>query len=159
MNLPSPSFPACSAAPPCRILVRTFSPSGGACPAAALPIPPALLPMPTGAALEPSRKTKISMIHKTSQAILFLSDTSLAWWYHTQDSPMPVIGGVAILEVGGAVGIPTDDFIPVVEAEVVVTIFACAHSEKRRGLGKCFSCFSYHLLLLIIIVNYFSTLG
>lgn len=61
-NLPSPSFPACSAAPPCRILVRTFSPSGGAGPAAALPMPPALLPMPTGTALEPSGKTDISKI-------------------------------------------------------------------------------------------------
>lgn len=49
----SPSFPACSAAPPCRILVRTLSPSAGTCPAAALPMPPGLLPMPTGAALEP----------------------------------------------------------------------------------------------------------
>lgn len=54
MTVPSPSFPACSAAPPCRILVRTLSPSAGGCPAAALPIPPGLLPIPTGAALEPS---------------------------------------------------------------------------------------------------------
>ena len=54
MTIPSPSFPACSAAPPCRILVRTLSPSAGGCPAAALPIPPGLLPIPTGAALEPS---------------------------------------------------------------------------------------------------------
>lgn len=77
MNLPSPSFPACSAAPPCRILVRTFSPSGGACPAAALLIPPALLPMLTGAAFEPSGKTKISMIHNILQAILLPSGTSL----------------------------------------------------------------------------------
>lgn len=38
---------------------------------------------------------------------------------------MPVIGGVVILDVGGAVGIPTGGFIPVVEAEVVVIIFAC----------------------------------
>lgn len=65
---------------------------------------------------------------------------------------MPVIGGVVILEVGGAVGIPTDDFIPVVEAEVVVAIFACGHSETRRGLGKGFSCFSGNLLLLIRIL-------
>lgn len=64
---------------------------------------------------------------------------------------MPVIGGVVILEAGGAVGIPTDDFIPVVEAEVGVTIFACGNSETRRGLRKRFSCFSYHLLLKIII--------
>lgn len=71
MTLPSPSFPACSAAPPCRILVRTFSPSGGACPAAALPIPPALLPMPTGAALEPSDKTK--MIYHDMQHFTGLS--------------------------------------------------------------------------------------
>lgn len=54
MRVPSPSFPACSAAPPCSILVRTFSPSAGAWPAAALPIPPGLLPIPTGAALEPA---------------------------------------------------------------------------------------------------------
>lgn len=70
---------------------------------------------------------------------------------------MPVIGGVVILEIGGAVGIPTDDFIPVVEAEVVVAIFACGRSETRR-----FSCFSFHLLLLLISLflltecNYFS---
>lgn len=49
------------------------------------------------------------------------------------DSPIPVIGGVVILEVGGAVGTPTEGFIPVVEAEGVVTIFACEHSETRRG--------------------------
>lgn len=51
---------------------------------------------------------------------------------------MPVIGGVVILEVGGAVGIPTDDFTSVVEDEVVVTIFACGHSETRRGVKKMF---------------------
>lgn len=73
---------------------------------------------------------------------------------------MPVIGGVVILEVGGAVGIPTDDFIPVVEAVVVVTIFACAHSEERKGLKrKMFHCLSYHLLLVIIFNSFFSTLG
>lgn len=53
MTVPSPSFPACSAAPPCRILVRTFSPSAGGCPAAALPIATGLLPIPTGA-LDPA---------------------------------------------------------------------------------------------------------
>lgn len=52
---------------------------------------------------------------------------------------MPVIGGVVILEVEGAVGIPTDDLIPVVE--VVVTIFACGHSETRRGIKKTFELF------------------
>lgn len=45
---------------------------------------------------------------------------------------MPVRGGVVILEVGGAVGFPTDDFIPVVEAEVVVVAFACGHSETEK---------------------------
>ena len=51
---PSPSFPACSAAAPGSILVRTFSPSAAAWGGAAPPMPPALLPIPTGA-LEPVR--------------------------------------------------------------------------------------------------------
>lgn len=50
--LPSPSFPACSAAPPGRILENTLSPSMPGWPAAALPIPPGL-----GTALDPGEKT------------------------------------------------------------------------------------------------------
>lgn len=51
---------------------------------------------------------------------------------------MPVRGGAVILEVGGAVGIPTDDFIPVVGAEVVVTTFACRHYETEKiQIIKC----------------------
>lgn len=46
--VPSPSLPACSAAPPGRILDIMLSPSMPGWPAAALPIPPGL-----GAALEP----------------------------------------------------------------------------------------------------------
>lgn len=56
--LPSPSLPACSAAPPCKIFVSTFSPSAGGCCAAALPMPPALLPIPTAGAFEPLGTTK-----------------------------------------------------------------------------------------------------
>lgn len=48
IGVPSPSLPACSAAPPGRILDNMLSPSIPGCPAAALPIPPGL-----GAALEP----------------------------------------------------------------------------------------------------------
>lgn len=51
--VPSPSFPACSAAPPGRILDNTLSPSMPGWPAAALPIPPGL-----GAALEPGQRRK-----------------------------------------------------------------------------------------------------
>lgn len=51
--LPSPSLPACSAAPPGRILDNTLSPSMPGWPAAALPIPPGL-----GAALEPGHKNR-----------------------------------------------------------------------------------------------------
>lgn len=51
--VPSPSFPACSAAPPGRILDNMLSPSMPGWPAAALPIPPGL-----GAALEPGQRKK-----------------------------------------------------------------------------------------------------
>lgn len=51
--VPSPSFPACSAAPPGRILENMLSPSMPGWPAAALPIPPGL-----GAALEPGQGKK-----------------------------------------------------------------------------------------------------
>lgn len=51
--VPSPSFPACSAAPPGRILENMLSPSMPGWPAAALPIPPGL-----GAALEPAQKNR-----------------------------------------------------------------------------------------------------
>lgn len=51
LALPSPSLPACSAAPPGRILENMPSPSMPGGPAAALPIPPGL-----GAALEPGQK-------------------------------------------------------------------------------------------------------
>lgn len=71
MALPSPSFPACSAAPPCRILVRTFSPSAGACPGAALPIPAGLLPIPTGAALEPAKKQEQSLQHLVIYYVIY----------------------------------------------------------------------------------------
>lgn len=50
------------------------------------------------------------------------------------DSPIPLIGGVVILEVGGAVGIPAEAFIPVVEAAGVVAILTCGYSETRMGL-------------------------
>lgn len=63
-TVPSPSFPACSAAPPCRILVRTFSPSAGAWPAAALPIATGLLPIPTGAALDPASNNNNKSNHQ-----------------------------------------------------------------------------------------------
>lgn len=48
VSAPSPSLPACSAAPPGRIFENMPSPSMPGWPAAALPIPPGL-----GAALEP----------------------------------------------------------------------------------------------------------
>lgn len=51
--VPSPSLPACSAAPPGRILDNMLSPSMPGWPAAALPIPPGL-----GAALEPAQGVK-----------------------------------------------------------------------------------------------------
>lgn len=51
--VPSPSLPACSAAPPGRILDSMPSPSMPGCPAAALPIPPG-----RGAALEPGPKNR-----------------------------------------------------------------------------------------------------
>lgn len=61
-SIPSPIFPACSAAPPCRIFVRTVSPSAGCC--AALPIPPG-----RGAAFEPEKNKE--------QMILFLDQTQV----------------------------------------------------------------------------------
>lgn len=52
--VPSPSLPACSAAPPGRILDNTLSPSMPGGPPAALPIPPSL-----GGALDPGQKNRI----------------------------------------------------------------------------------------------------
>lgn len=103
MSLPSPSFPACSAAPPGRILLRTFSPSAGACGAAALPIPPALLPIPTGAALEPVRdgqKHPIRTSHWRLTVTAYRGTVlNFGGWEGAccKTLPMPVVGGVAIL--------------------------------------------------------------
>lgn len=84
-EIASPSFPACSAAPPGRILENILSPSIPVGPAAALPMPPG-----RGAALEPIP------VSGGCPALLAAMGAALA--------PMAVIGGVSILAIGdGAV--------------------------------------------------------
>lgn len=93
LNVPSPSFPACSAAPPCKIFVRTFSPSAGGCCAAALPMPAALLPIPTAGALEPLVKTKKKHNLCRPMPPYAAEGKDLCG----SDLPMPVSGGAVIL--------------------------------------------------------------
>lgn len=69
--LPSPSLPACSAAPPGRILDNMLSPSMPGWPAAALPIPPGL-----GAALEPGQKNR----EERTTDISFSASRSHTYW-------------------------------------------------------------------------------